>query len=78
MLCQLLHEGSVLVCACIAHGFHTNLIDIKGNLNAQCYRDEILTRHVIPLFQNNANIALFQHDNSTSHPARDTEFPQGK
>ena len=29
-------------------------------------------RDVIPLFQNNANITLFQHDNATSHTARDT------
>ena len=36
------------------------------------YRDEILARHVIPLFQNNANNAVFKHDNATSHTARDT------
>ena len=44
----------------------------EGNWNAQRYRDEILARHVIPLFQNNANITLFQHKNATSHTARDT------
>ena len=70
--------GSVLVWAGIAHGFCAYLIIIKGNLNAQCYRDEILARHVIPQFQNNANITLFQHDNATSHKARDTVFPQGE
>ena len=32
-------------------------------------RDEIL---VIPLFQNNANISLFQHNNAGSHTVRDT------
>ena len=31
-----------------------------------------VTRHVIPVFQNNANITLFQHDNATSHTTRDT------
>ena len=65
-------KGSLLVCAGIAHGFRTNFDVIEGNFNAQCYRDEILTRHVIPLFQNNANITLFQHDNAASHTARDT------
>ena len=34
-------------------------------------QDEILARHVIILFQNNANITLFQHDNARSHTARD-------
>ena len=39
--------------------FPTDLVVIKGNLNVQRYRDEILARHVIPLFQSNANITLF-------------------
>ena len=61
----------------IAHSFRNNLVVIEGSLNAQRYRDEILARHVIPLFQNNANITLFQHDNATSHTARDTvNFPR--
>ena len=58
----------------VAHGFSTNLVVIQENLNAQHYRDEILARHVIPLFQNNANITLFQHDNATSCTARDTVY----
>ena len=64
--------GSVLVWADITHGFRTNLVVIERNLNVQCFRDEILARHVIPLFQNNANITLFQHDNAISRTARDT------
>ena len=64
--------GSVFVRAGIAHGFRTNLVVIEGNLNAPRHRDEILARQVIPLFPNNANITLFQHDNATSHTARDT------
>ena len=57
----------------IAHDFRTNLV-IEGNLNAQLNRDEILVRHVITLFQNNAisNITLFQHDNATNHTASGT------
>ena len=64
--------GSVLVWAGIAHGFRSNLVVIEGNLNVKRCRVEILARHVIPLFQNNANITLFQHDSGTSHTARDT------
>ena len=48
------------------------VIVIDGNLNAQRYCDDILAHHVIPLFHNNANISIFQHDNATSHTARDT------
>ena len=69
--------GSVLVWAGIAHGYRTPLVVVDGNLNAQRYRDEILARHVIPMFQNIANINLFQQDNATSHTARDTvNFPR--
>ena len=69
--------GSVLVWAGIAHDFRTNLVVIEGNLNAQRYPDEIRAWHIIPLFQNNANMTLFQHDNATSHTARDTvNFPR--
>ena len=35
-------------------------------------KSSILARYVITLFQNNANITFFQHDNATSHTARDT------
>ena len=51
--------GSVLVWVGIVHGFCTNPVVIEGNLDAQRYRDGILARHVIPLFQSNANIILF-------------------
>ena len=70
--------GSVVVWAGIAHDFRTNLVDIEWNLSAQRYRDGILARLIIPSFQTNTNITLFQHDNDTSHTTRDTEFPQGK
>ena len=39
--------------------------------------NDILAHHVIPLFHNNANIAICQHDNATCHTARDTvNFPR--
>ena len=41
-------EGSAVVCAAIAHGYHSPLVVIGGNLNAQRFRDAILARHVIP------------------------------
>ena len=56
---------SVMVWAAISNGYRSPLVVIDGNLNAQRYRD-------IHLFHNNANISIFQHDNATSHTARDT------
>ena len=50
------------------------LVVIDGNLNAQRHRYVILAHHVIPLFHNNANISIFQHDNATSHIARHYKF----
>ena len=64
--------GSVMVWAAIVHGYRSPLVVTDVNLNAQRYRDDILAHHVIPLFHNNANISIFQHDNATSHRARDT------
>ena len=61
-----------MVSPAIADGYRVPLIVIDGNLNAQRYRDDILAHRVIPLFHNNANISIFQHDNATSHTARDT------
>ena len=66
--------SSVWFPAGIAHGFRTNLVVIQGNSNAQRNRNEILVRNVISLFQNNDNITPFQHDDTTSHTARDTEY----
>ena len=39
--------GSYMVWAAIAHGYHSPLVVIDGNLNAQWYCDDILTHHVI-------------------------------
>ena len=63
---------SVMVWAAIAHGYHSQLVVIDGNLNVQRYRDYILAHYVILLFHNNANISIFQLDNATFHTARDT------
>ena len=63
---------SVMVWAAIPQGYRSPLVDKDGSLNAQEYRDEILAHHVIPLFHNNANISIFQHDNATTNTARET------
>ena len=57
--------GSVMVWAAIDHCYRSPLVVIEDNLNAQRYRDDILAHHVIPLFHNNTNISIFQHDNAT-------------
>ena len=49
-----------MVWTAIAHGDHSPLVVIGGNINAQRYRDDILAHHVIPLFHNDANISIFQ------------------
>ena len=64
--------SGVGIWAAINHVYRSPLVVIDGNLNAQRYHDDILTHHVIPLFHNNANISIFQHDNATSHTTRDT------
>ena len=46
----------------------TELVVIAGNLNAVCYREDILLNHVAPFLQAHADMTL-QHDNATSHTA---------
>ncbi|CDQ64550.1 unnamed protein product [Oncorhynchus mykiss] len=53
----------------------TELVVITGNLNAARYREDILLPHVVPFLQAHPNMTL-QHDNATSHMARD--FPQDR
>ena len=63
---------SVMVWTAIAHGYRSPRFVIDFNLNVQRYRNDILAHHIIPLFHNNVNISIFQHDNATFHTARDT------
>ena len=53
----------------IADNRRTELVTVDGNLNAQAYRDEILTPHVLPFMQENAGMT-FQQDNARPHVAR--------
>ena len=59
------------VLAGIVYEYRTQLVVIDGNLNAQKYRDRVLTPHVVPLLLNADVITLFQQDNARPHIARD-------
>lgn len=70
--CVLRHDrfggGSVMVWGGIATNRRTELVVIPGNLNAQRYREDILTPHVLPFMQ--AHGGIFQQDNARPHVAR--------
>ena len=48
----------------------TELVVIAGNLNAVRYSEDILLPHVVPFLPAHPDMTL-QHDNATSHTARD-------
>jgi hypothetical protein len=48
----------------------TELVVIAGNLNVTRDREDILLPHVVPFLQDDPYMTL-QHDNATSHSARD-------
>ena len=52
----------------IAANRRTHLVTINGSLNAERYRNEILTPHVLPFIA--ANGATFQQDNARLPVAR--------
>ena len=60
--------GSVMVWGGIAYGRRTQLHNIRGNLNAIRYRDEILSPHLVPFLQQH-NLTL-QQDNARPHVDR--------
>ena len=70
--CVLRHNrfggGSVTVWGGIATNRRTHLVTINGSLNAERYRNEILTPHVLPFIA--ANGATFQQNNARPHIAR--------
>ena len=59
----------MMVWAEIRYGYRTQLVVIDGNLNAQKYRDRVLTPHFVPLLQNYGVISVFQQ--ARIHVARD-------
>ena len=60
--------GSVMMWGGIAANRRTDLVAINGNLNAQRYRNEILTPHVLSFIA--ANGGTFQQDNARPLVAR--------
>uniref|UniRef100_A0A673XBW2 Uncharacterized protein n=1 Tax=Salmo trutta TaxID=8032 RepID=A0A673XBW2_SALTR len=61
--------GSVMVWGGVSQHHRTECDVIAGNLNAVCYREDILLPHVVPFLQAHPDMTL-QHDNATSHTAR--------
>ena len=48
----------------------TQLTIVNGNLTGQRYRDKILAPVVVPHFNVNRNVTIFQQDNARCHTAR--------
>lgn len=63
--------GSLMVWGGIHYGGKTNLMIVRGTLNARRYCDNILTPVVLPFYvQRNHNGFHFQQDNARPHTAR--------
>ena len=60
-------DGSVMVWAGIWHGGRTAAVTIRGTLNAERYKNDIVLPVVIPTVQKNQ--LIFQDDNATPHRA---------
>ena len=60
--------GSVMVWGAISMNGRTNLVQVQGNLTAVRYREEILSRHLVPVMDIRREI--FQQDNAKPHTAR--------
>ena len=60
--------GSVMVWGGVSQHRRTELVT-AGNLNAVCYREDILLPYVVTFLQAHPDMTL-QHDNATSHTAR--------
>ena len=64
--------AAVMVWAGISSTLRTELVFIQGTLTAQRYIDEVLTPHVVPLFNAHPFLHSFQQDNARPHVARVT------
>ena len=62
--------GSVMVWGGISYDNRTPLVIVRGNLNAQRYRDEILGPVVVPFMTANPHVTTLQQDNARCHTAR--------
>ena len=65
--------GGLMVWGGICGDVKTRLVVIRGNLNAQRYRDDILRPVVVPFLQQQPRGLIFQHDNARPHTARLTQ-----
>ena len=45
-------EAPVMVCGCVSYDSKLDLITVRGNLNGQIYRQNILEACVVPHFDN--------------------------
>ena len=69
--------GSVMIWAEINSRHKIDLVFINGRLTGVRYRDEILTRHVVPFIRRHGGV--FQQDNARPNVARVcTDFLQRK
>ena len=65
--------GGLMVWGGICGDVKTRLVVIRGKLNAQRYRDDILQPVVVPFIQQQPNGIIFQHDSARPHTARLTK-----
>ena len=71
-------RGSVMVWGGINHQGKTDLVVIRGNLNAQGYINDVLRPVVVPFINTQNGPVIFQQDNARPHTARvTTQFLQG-
>jgi hypothetical protein len=61
-----------MVCGCVSYDSKLDLITVRGNLNGQIYRQNILEASVVPHFDNHPlnTRSVFMNDNARLHRAR--------
>lgn len=62
--------ASVMVWGGISLNHRTDLVVIDGNMTAQRYIDQVLRPHVVPFFEDHADLRILQQDNARPHAAR--------
>ena len=64
--------GSVMIWGCLSYDCKLTLVTVRGNLNGDRYRTEILDRVVVPHFDNHPlnTRPVLMDDNARPHRAR--------